>query len=308
MEVEGGRSGVRSTFESGTGSRAPRRPTPSEAGEGALAGAAGGRGPAEDVQAPPGGGRGAARGRPGRDCRAARAPTGRGRPRPSTWWSGWSRPDAGRVWIDERRPHHAAHAPAGPRGPGLPAAGAVHLPASSPCARTSSRCWSCRRGWTGRRARPAPGLLEEFGLATVAESPGRDALGRRAAARGDRPVADPQPPLHALRRALRRRGPHQRGDLQRQICPLKERGLGVLITDHNVQDTLRICDRAYIIAQGQILEEGTPRSARRLRARADALPRRALPPARLISVRSGRRENRAVFEMCDTRASDLRAR
>ena len=50
------------------------------------------------------------------------------------------------------------------------------------------------------------------------------------------------------------------GELQRQIARLKERGLGVLITDHNVQDTLRICDRAYIIAQGQILEEGTPRA------------------------------------------------
>ncbi len=48
------------------------------------------------------------------------------------------------------------------------------------------------------------------------------------------------------------------GDLQRQIALLRGRGLGVLITDHNVQDTLGICDRAYIIAEGQILEEGTP--------------------------------------------------
>lgn len=50
------------------------------------------------------------------------------------------------------------------------------------------------------------------------------------------------------------------GDLQRQIVRLKERGLGVLITDHNVQDTLRIVDRAYLIAQGQVIEEGTPRA------------------------------------------------
>jgi len=48
------------------------------------------------------------------------------------------------------------------------------------------------------------------------------------------------------------------GDLQKQIRRLKSRGLGVLITDHNVRDTLCICDRAYIIAHGQILEEGTP--------------------------------------------------
>jgi lipopolysaccharide export system ATP-binding protein len=59
------------------------------------------------------------------------------------------------------------------------------------------------------------------------------------------------------------------GDLQRQIVRLKERGLGVLITDHNVQDTLRIVDRAYLIAQGQVIEEGTPRAlAESQRARA----------------------------------------
>ena len=48
------------------------------------------------------------------------------------------------------------------------------------------------------------------------------------------------------------------GDLQAQIRALRQRGLGILITDHNVQETLRICDRAYIIAGGSILEHGTP--------------------------------------------------
>jgi lipopolysaccharide export system ATP-binding protein len=48
------------------------------------------------------------------------------------------------------------------------------------------------------------------------------------------------------------------GELQKEIARLKTKGLGVLITDHNVRDTLRICDRAYIIAAGQILEEGPP--------------------------------------------------
>ncbi len=47
-------------------------------------------------------------------------------------------------------------------------------------------------------------------------------------------------------------------EIQRQIADLKRRGLGVLITDHNVRETLGICDRAYIIAAGKILEEGTP--------------------------------------------------
>jgi lipopolysaccharide export system ATP-binding protein len=48
-------------------------------------------------------------------------------------------------------------------------------------------------------------------------------------------------------------------DIQKIIGFLKERGIGVLITDHNVRETLGICDRAYIIASGKILEEGTPK-------------------------------------------------
>jgi lipopolysaccharide export system ATP-binding protein len=47
-------------------------------------------------------------------------------------------------------------------------------------------------------------------------------------------------------------------DIQRIIRGLKERGIGVLITDHNVRETLNITDRAYIISDGKILREGTP--------------------------------------------------
>ena len=47
-------------------------------------------------------------------------------------------------------------------------------------------------------------------------------------------------------------------DIQRIIRFLKERGIGVLITDHNVRETLGICDRAYIINQGAVLASGSP--------------------------------------------------
>jgi lipopolysaccharide export system ATP-binding protein len=47
-------------------------------------------------------------------------------------------------------------------------------------------------------------------------------------------------------------------ELKKMLSYLKERGIGVLITDHNVRDTLSITDRAYIISNGQILEEGSP--------------------------------------------------
>jgi lipopolysaccharide export system ATP-binding protein len=47
-------------------------------------------------------------------------------------------------------------------------------------------------------------------------------------------------------------------ELQRLIGALKGKGIGVLLTDHNVREALGICDRAYILNAGQILEEGTP--------------------------------------------------
>jgi lipopolysaccharide export system ATP-binding protein len=47
-------------------------------------------------------------------------------------------------------------------------------------------------------------------------------------------------------------------DIQRIIGFLKERGIGVLITDHNVRETLGICDRAYIISEGAVMAAGKP--------------------------------------------------
>src|SRR5262245_58799511 len=49
-------------------------------------------------------------------------------------------------------------------------------------------------------------------------------------------------------------------DIQKIIFHLKERGIGVLITDHNVRETLRITDRAYIVHDGVIFKSGTPQS------------------------------------------------
>jgi lipopolysaccharide export system ATP-binding protein len=47
-------------------------------------------------------------------------------------------------------------------------------------------------------------------------------------------------------------------DIQNIVAQLQRRGIGILITDHNVRETLGICDRAYILNEGRILEEGTP--------------------------------------------------
>jgi lipopolysaccharide export system ATP-binding protein len=47
-------------------------------------------------------------------------------------------------------------------------------------------------------------------------------------------------------------------DIQNIIFQLKKRGIGILISDHNVRETLGVCDRAYILSQGKVLEFGTP--------------------------------------------------
>jgi lipopolysaccharide export system ATP-binding protein len=108
-----------------------------------------------------------------------------------------------------------------------------------------------------REAR-AQALLDEFRLGHVAESMGETLSGgeRRRAEIARSLIRDPafilfDEPFAGV-------DPIAVGEIQRQIVALKERGIGVLITDHNVRDTLQICDRAYIIARGQILEEGTP--------------------------------------------------
>ncbi len=48
------------------------------------------------------------------------------------------------------------------------------------------------------------------------------------------------------------------GEIRNLVSHLKDRGIGVLITDHNVRETLEIVDRAYILYEGQVLREGVP--------------------------------------------------
>lgn len=47
-------------------------------------------------------------------------------------------------------------------------------------------------------------------------------------------------------------------DIKKIIHQLRQRGIGVLITDHNVRETLSVCEHAYIVSQGQLIAEGTP--------------------------------------------------
>jgi lipopolysaccharide export system ATP-binding protein len=109
----------------------------------------------------------------------------------------------------------------------------------------------------GRQAK-ASSMISEFGLDHVADSLGENLSG------GERRRVEiarsliPSPRFMLFDEPFAGVDPINVIDLQKQIVHLKSRGIGVLITDHNVRDTLRICDRAYIIAHGRILEEGTP--------------------------------------------------
>nr|MBV6629279.1 LPS export ABC transporter ATP-binding protein [Oceanococcus sp. HetDA_MAG_MS8] len=50
------------------------------------------------------------------------------------------------------------------------------------------------------------------------------------------------------------------GDIQQIVAHLRQRGIGVLITDHNVRETLGICSRAYILSEGRVIAEGQPQA------------------------------------------------
>jgi lipopolysaccharide export system ATP-binding protein len=101
-------------------------------------------------------------------------------------------------------------------------------------------------------------LIAEFGLAKVRKSPGYALSGgeRRRVEIARALVIDPWYIL--LDEPFAGIDPIAVLDIQGIIRRLKSMGIGVLITDHNVRETLRITDRAYIINNGEILRTGTP--------------------------------------------------
>ncbi len=101
-------------------------------------------------------------------------------------------------------------------------------------------------------------LLAEFRLEHVAKSPGYALSGgeRRRTEIARALVIDPL--FILLDEPFAGIDPLAVNDLQEIITGLKKRGIGVLISDHNVRETLGVCDSAYILNAGQILEQGTP--------------------------------------------------
>ncbi len=115
------------------------------------------------------------------------------------------------------------------------------------------------RGLVGEEARSrCNDLLQEFGLQRVASSPGYALSGgERRRAEIARALAS-EPRYMMLDEPFAGIDPIAVSELQRVVCRLKEKRIGVLITDHNVRETLQITDHAYIISQGRIFRHGTP--------------------------------------------------
>ena len=102
-------------------------------------------------------------------------------------------------------------------------------------------------------------LLEQFGLTHKAGDLARTCSGgeRRKLEIARALVTNPR--LILLDEPFSGVDPLAVEDLQREITRLTEMGIAILITDHNVQQTLSVCDRAYIINEGDVLREGKPR-------------------------------------------------
>jgi lipopolysaccharide export system ATP-binding protein len=102
-------------------------------------------------------------------------------------------------------------------------------------------------------------LLEEFGIANVRNTRG-DALsgGERRRTEIARALAT-EPQYILLDEPFAGIDPKAIDDIQNVILYLRNRGIGILITDHNVRETLGVTDRAYIMAEGRIFRAGKPR-------------------------------------------------
>ena len=101
-------------------------------------------------------------------------------------------------------------------------------------------------------------LLGELGIGALAQNPALSLSGgERRRVEIARALAT-QPRFVLLDEPFAGVDPIAVLDIQKIIRFLKDRGIGVLITDHNVRETLGICDRAYIISDGRVLASGTP--------------------------------------------------
>ena len=128
-----------------------------------------------------------------------------------------------------------------------------------------------------RRERDLNGLLEEFNIARLRKTPAIALSGgERRRVEIARSLAT-RPNYMLLDEPFAGIDPIAVGDIQALVRHLTNRGIGVLITDHNVRETLGLTDRAYIIYSGEVLMEGDAARYREQRRGTPPLPGRAVP-------------------------------
>ena len=111
---------------------------------------------------------------------------------------------------------------------------------------------------SGRRRERADDLLAEFGITHIARSMGYALSGGERRRVEIARALITEPAFILLDEPFAGIDPLAVIDIQNIITDLKERGIGVLISDHNVRETLGVCDKAYIVNAGTILECGNP--------------------------------------------------
>lgn len=171
---------------------------------------------------------------------------------------GLIRADAGRVWLDDQELTHAAmHERA--------ALGLGYLPQEASVFRTLTTEANILamlelNPALDREARQSrlEWLLQEFGLEHVRTSAGQSLSGgeRRRLEIARALATDPK--FILLDEPFAGVDPISVADIKAEIIGLAARGIGILITDHNVRETLDICHRAYVVHQGQVIANGLP--------------------------------------------------
>jgi lipopolysaccharide export system ATP-binding protein len=103
----------------------------------------------------------------------------------------------------------------------------------------------------------ADALLDEFNINHIRNSTGMSLSGgeRRRVEIARALAADPQ--FILLDEPFAGVDPISVNDIKKIIQHLRDRGIGILITDHNVRETLDVCEKAYIVSQGELIAQGT---------------------------------------------------
>ena len=103
-------------------------------------------------------------------------------------------------------------------------------------------------------------LMSQFGLEHKAKETARTCSGGERRRLEIARAMVTEPTMLLLDEPFAAVDPHTVEELQHEVLQLRDKGISILVTDHNVQQTLRICDRAYIIHHGKNLKEGDPKT------------------------------------------------